>query len=77
MRALLFSISLAIGLMAIFALGCNDAQPDGAKTTTPPETSAVSNDSDHADLLAEVDKDALASALAANDVTLIEFTATW
>jgi PBP1b-binding outer membrane lipoprotein LpoB len=67
---------LSLSLLAVLAVGCNDSATKTAdKDKSVPTTEAA--ESDDSKFLAEVDKDALESAIAANPVTLIEFTAVW
>ncbi len=67
---------LSLSLLAVLAVGCSDSATKTVdKDKSVPTT--VAAESDHSEFLAEVDKDALESAIAANPVTLIEFTAVW
>ncbi len=58
-------------LFALLALGCGEeAVVDNAPAAPAAYDGAAGE-------VMEVDKDALASALAANELTLVDFTATW
>ena len=69
MRALLFSVSL----FAILAVGCDGP----AVTVTDDPPAATKTMASEGIPLDEVDSDGLAAALAANKVTLVDFTAVW
>lgn len=70
MRALLFSFAM----LAILAVGCEEA-PVKSTVSTPVADSGSMAKSDAS--IDEVDTAGLKAAMAANDVTLIEFTAEW
>lgn len=59
-------------LFALLALGCGE---EAVVDNVPPVSSAAYNGPPGE--VMELDKDALASALAANELTLVDFTATW
>ena len=60
-------------LFALLAAGCGEAVVDrgSSSSSAPAAYSGPPGD------VMEVDSDALASALAANELTLVDFTATW
>lgn len=81
MRALLLSVSL----LAILAVGCNDAAaPDAPAKDPAPAAGSDSSDAGSSSASAaksipldEVNSEGLAAALASHNVTLIDFTAVW
>ncbi len=74
MKQLLLSLSL----LAIFAVGCNETTTPTAKKTDGETASQAANaDSDHSDLLEEVNKASFESVINDNSLTLVEFTAVW
>ena len=59
-------------LFALLAVGCGeDVVVNSSDPSAPAPYSGPPGD------IVEVDSEALASALAANELTLVEFTATW
>ena len=73
MKQLLLSLSL----LAVLAVGCDDSVTSNAKKDMSNQTTAASGEGSHDSLLPEVNKAALESTIAKNDITLVEFTATW
>ncbi|QEG21711.1 hypothetical protein [Mariniblastus fucicola] len=69
MRSLFFSI----GLMAILAVGCGEQSTVESGKGNTQGASAV----DGGIVLDEVDADGLEAAVAANEITLVDFTAVW
>lgn len=75
------------GLFAGLVAGCAEpVDTPTADTSTEPATDTAEHDhahddaahsDDHGGLVSEVDADGLTKTLAANNVTLIDFTATW
>lgn len=74
MRALLFTVSL----FAILAVGCGEPAVTMKDNDTPVETNTTPAEKPGAGIpLDKVDEAGLEAAIAANHLTLIDFTAVW